>query len=129
MREITSIILHHTATDAKYADNINVIRQWHMDKGWQDVGYHFHIGRKLAIGRPINNIGAHCRGRNTYSVGIALHGLEYFKESQFMELGKLLNMLFALFDLDKRNVHLHKDVGLTPTLCPSYTLEQAFQYL
>ena len=127
MRRITSIILHHTATDAKFADNINVIREWHLDRGWNDVGYHFHVGRKLAIGRPINYAGAHCFGRNDHSVGIALHGHKYFTDAQFKELGKLLNMLFSLFDLDKRNVHLHKDIAETE--CPGYTLQQAFRYL
>jgi len=129
MRIINSIILHHTGTDALFADNINVIKSWHLQKGWRDVGYHFHIGRKLAIGRPINLAGAHCRGRNHYSVGIALHGLEHFTEFQFKELAKLLNMLFVIFDLDKSNVHLHKEVANNPTECPNFTLEQALQYL
>lgn len=128
MREIHKIILHHTGTDAAYADNINVIREWHLDRGFADVGYHFYLGRHtLDIGRPIGDVGAHCLNHNVYSIGIALHGRYTFTEFQFKRLAKLLNMLFNLFDLNKRNVFLHKD--LAKTECPNFTLEQAFEYL
>lgn len=128
MRKINRIVLHHTATDADYADNINVIREWHLDRGFNDIGYHFLVGRHtLDIGRAIGHIGAHCRGYNTDSIGIAVHGLETFTEFQFKRLAKLLNMLFVIFDLEKKDVFLHKQLGSTE--CPNFTREDAFRYL
>tara|TARA_R100001129_G_scaffold31963_2_gene21321 strand:- start:72 stop:560 length:489 start_codon:yes stop_codon:yes gene_type:complete len=79
MRRIDKIILHCTAT-ARDVD-VATVRRWHMDKppkgrGWRDVGYHFLIRTDGTIehGRPIDQIGAHVKGQNKSSIGIAYAG-------------------------------------------------------
>jgi N-acetylmuramoyl-L-alanine amidase len=77
MREVDEIILHCTATpqgrDVSAAD----VRRWHVNgNGWSDIGYHFvlRLDGTIETGRPLERIGAHVRGRNASSVGIAYVG-------------------------------------------------------
>jgi len=88
MRPLREIIVHCSATKPDWMagksvnDKIEEIRRWHKTpgvlsaKGANDIGYHFVIDRdgKWGTGRPIEQVGAHCRGRNEGSIGICLLG-------------------------------------------------------
>lgn len=83
MRPISEIIIHTTATrpewraGSKTSDKVAEVRRWHVkDNGWSDIGYHFLIDRDgtVAKGRPIELVGAHVKGHNTGSIGVALFG-------------------------------------------------------
>ena len=43
MRPLNRVILHSTATPEGRDVTVDVIRKWHVDKGWTDIGYHFVI--------------------------------------------------------------------------------------
>lgn len=82
MRPLSEIIVHCTATQANWmhdqnaAAKVREIRRWHKARGWSDIGYHFLIDRNgaVATGRPLDRVGAHVKGHNTGSIGIALAG-------------------------------------------------------
>lgn len=82
MRNIVEIIIHTTATPPNWRESegavakVNEIRRWHKDRGFNDIGYHFIIDRngEVAKGRPIEIDGAHVKGRNKGTIGIALMG-------------------------------------------------------
>ena len=82
MRKINEIIIHCTATRPAWREGqsaetkVHEVRQWHIDRGWSDIGYHYLIDRDgtVVAGRPIDRQGAHAKGRNKNSVGIALFG-------------------------------------------------------
>ena len=76
MRAIHKIIIHCTATREGDDISVDTIRRWHLNRGWSDCGYHYVIDIKgnINAGRPIELIGAHCRGENKYSIGIAYVG-------------------------------------------------------
>jgi len=124
MRKISKIVCHHTATQLKAHDNIRVLREWHLDRGFDDVGYHYFIGGdgKVSMGRPIAIQGAHCLGENHESIAIALHGLHYFNRLQFVSLGQLTKNLLEIFNLSFSDIYLHKH--LAKTECPNYEIEQ-----
>ena len=105
MREINKIIIHCSASTWGTAE---IIDQWHKQRGWDGIGYHYVIqnGYETAgadynsksdgiikVGRPIEKIGAHCHGHNQDSIGICLIGNELFSGKQFMGLGNLLRDL------------------------------------
>jgi N-acetyl-anhydromuramyl-L-alanine amidase AmpD len=52
------------------------IDQWHKDKGWNSIGYHYVVRRKGAIepGRILTRVGAHAYGYNRVSWGVCLVG-------------------------------------------------------
>lgn len=70
------IIVHHTATPCDKKYDVDWCRALHKDKGWHDIGYHLYIEADGSIsrGRPIHKRGAHCKGRNSISFGIAFVG-------------------------------------------------------
>ena len=76
MRAIHKIIIHCTATRQGDDISVDTIRRWHLARGWSDIGYHYIIDLKgnINAGRPIELIGAHIKGQNKYSIGIAYVG-------------------------------------------------------
>jgi N-acetylmuramoyl-L-alanine amidase CwlA len=82
MRELKQIILHHTGGLAGKFDSPWLIdwRHRHL-RGWDEIGYHFLIGAgwltiegQIYAGRSIEKEGAHARGCNGDSIGVALIG-------------------------------------------------------
>ena len=76
MRLVKEIIIHCSATREKQQVSVDTIRDWHLAKGWNDIGYHFYIDLDGTInkGRDIDKIGAHCKGHNRNSIGICYCG-------------------------------------------------------
>lgn len=82
MRPINEIIIHTTATPpdwrakSKTSAKVSEVRRWHKERGWSDIGYHHLIDRDgtIAAGRPLERVGAHVKGHNTGTIGVALFG-------------------------------------------------------
>ena len=76
MRNVNEIIVHCSATREGQQISVDTIRDWHLAKGWNDIGYHFYIDLDGTInkGRDIDKIGAHCKGHNRNSIGICYCG-------------------------------------------------------
>ena len=82
MRHLDEIIVHCSATNANWAHTkpldwkVAEIRRWHLQRRFNDIGYHYIIDRDgtYQTGRDIGRTGAHVRGHNTSTVGICLLG-------------------------------------------------------
>ena len=76
MRELKEIILHCTATKEGQDYSVEQVRKWHLDRGFNDIGYHFliRLDGTVEAGRPLETVGAHCTGHNANSIGIAYVG-------------------------------------------------------
>lgn len=77
MRYINEIIVHCTATRENVPVTVDDIRRWHViENGWSDIGYHFIIDLNGVVhtGRPIKRTGAHVKGHNKDTIGIAYVG-------------------------------------------------------
>ncbi|MGL4741349.1 MAG: N-acetylmuramoyl-L-alanine amidase [Sarcina sp.] len=114
------LVLHHIEA-SRPNSNIPVedVHSWHLANGWSGIGYHFYINKKGEIfrGRPENAIGAHAKGFNTGSLGIAVEG-KYGSETmnlvQKEAVIKLSKYLRQKYDIDTINGHGE----LMPTDCP-----------
>lgn len=75
-RPITEIILHCSATKEGQDFSAADIRRWHLDRGFNDIGYHFvvRLDGSVEQGRDINRIGAHCLNHNRRSIGVCYVG-------------------------------------------------------
>ena len=75
-RKVDKIIIHCSATVEGEDIDAATIDKWHKRKGWSGIGYHFFIklDGTVEFGRPINKMGAHCRGFNKGSIGICYAG-------------------------------------------------------
>ena len=76
MRNVNEIIVHCSATREEQQVSVDTIRDWHLAKGWNDIGYHFYIELDGTIkkGRDIDKTGAHCKGHNRNSIGLCYCG-------------------------------------------------------
>ncbi|MTI19310.1 hypothetical protein E1162_18870 [Rhodobacteraceae bacterium RKSG542] len=76
MRAINEIILHCTATVEGQDVSVETIDRWHRERKFSSIGYHFVIGLDGTVheGRPLERIGAHTKGHNEHSIGIAYVG-------------------------------------------------------
>lgn len=103
MRKIKKIILHCSDSDVVKHDDVNIIKRWHIARGFKTVGYHFFIqgNGTEQRGRPLDEdtfiepdeVGAHTIGYNFDSVGICLHGRKVFSYQQFRKLAIRIELL------------------------------------
>lgn len=118
MRPIDLIVIHCSATPPDMDIGVSQIREWHKDRGWRDIGYHFVDRRdgKIEIGRPLDQIGAHVKDHNETSIGICLVGginaegtAEFnFTMPQMVWLSDLLNKLAR--DYPEARICGHQDL-------------------
>lgn len=83
-RSFTDLIVLHCADTKPSMMHINEdeIRQWHLARGWSDIGYNIVIPRKptdnkhglIEIARPLDARGAHVAGYNHRALGICMVG-------------------------------------------------------
>lgn len=136
MRQITEIIIHSTATPKGMNATAKDIDKWHRLRGYNCIGYHFVILRDGTIeqGRAIEMAGAHCKGNNAETIGVAyVGGLNESKQSADTRTGAqkiALNVLLA--DLVKqyptiRKISGHRDY--CNTACPSFDASAEYQHL
>lgn len=76
MRSISLIIVHCSATPEGRDYTVDDIDRWHKARGFKCIGYHYVIYRDGSVhtGRPLAEVGAHCKKRNAHSIGICYIG-------------------------------------------------------
>lgn len=125
MRVINFIVLHCSASDLSQHDNIHTVKNWHLDRGWSDIGYHDFISKngRIWIGRDITKPGAHTYGYNDTSIGVCLSGLKTFTEAQFDSLNLLLKRYCQIFLLEAKDVLGHHELD-NKKECPVFSMDE-----
>jgi len=113
------LVVHCSATRRNQDVGVREITQWHRQRGFDTVGYHYVIRRngEVETGRPENAIGAHVKGHNARSVGVCLVGgidaagrpENNFTPAQFASLKALLGQLQSRYP-DARTLG-HRDLS------------------
>jgi hypothetical protein len=120
--KIKYLVIHHSASD-RNETTVDEIKQWHLNKGYYDIGYHkiIDVNGLIHQGRPDDVMGAHCLGSNHFSLGICLIG--NFEEDHLLESDKqyktLIQTLATLckrYGLTEQAIVPHK--ALYNTACP-----------
>ena len=75
-RKINLIVIHCTAWRCTSTLTPQQLERMHLANGWSGCGYHYYITRDGRIHpmRPISAVGAHAKGYNTNSIGVAYEG-------------------------------------------------------
>ncbi|XP_008274128.1 peptidoglycan recognition protein 5 [Stegastes partitus] len=133
------VVIHHTAvsscTDLRECKRQLVsIQRVHMkDRGFDDIGYNFLVGGEGTVfeGRGWGVVGAHAKGNNSDSLGIAFMGNfndETPSEKAIQAVKKLLqDGVSQAFLEPKFDLVGHKDLGETE--CPGDKLYPVIQQL
>ena len=142
MRKINQIILHCTATREGRDYSVDTIRKWHTEgRGWSDIGYHYIVQLDGTIneGRPLERSGAHTKGRNRNSIGIAyVGGVEAQRDSrgkwpakdtrtyeQKVALDKFIK--FLMEEYPEATLHGHNEYARKA--CPSFDVQEEYAYI
>ena len=133
INQVNYIIVHCAATPEGKAFTVKDIDKWHRANGWRCCGYHYvvHLDGSVHVGRPENEVGAHCSGKNSVSVGVCYIGGcgkdgKTAKDTRTPEQKKALLQL--LKELKGRYPHAqirgHRDFSSKP--CPSFDATQEY---
>lgn len=133
-RKINKIIIHCSATREGQDISVDTIRDWHVKgRGWSDIGYHYVIDLNGVVhaGRPIEKVGAHCKGHNTGSIGICYVGgveqdgktpKDTRTEKQKQAMDNLVFVLSNIFYFS--TVHGHNEFA--SKACPSFDVQAEY---
>lgn len=135
MRRIDLIVIHCADTYSRMDIGVKEIDQWHKERGWKGIGYHYVIRRDGTIetGRPESEVGAHVTGHNRFSIGVCWVGgrgeddtpQDNRTEMQKQALRSIINGLHSKYpnaiivghgDLDNKN-------------CPCFNVQAEFGWL
>lgn len=110
------LTIHHSVSRDV---SVDIIRLWHLRRGWSDIGYHFVIrkGGALEAGRPLTRMGAHVKDKNEGNIGVCLTGhfrIHKPSKEQYKTLFTLLYILRFAFNIEE--IFLHSE--LAATRCP-----------
>ena len=122
MRPIRRIIVHHSASPDSWT--LDDVDRSHRARGFDCVGYHFVVEKTglIRLGRPVSKVGAHCKGLNSYSIGVCLIGSfengGTIPGDQWAAAVSLVRDFMRQYDLPIAEVYGHMEVK--PTLCPGF---------
>ena len=135
-RNIKEIIIHCSATPEGKDFTTAQIKQWHLARGFSDIGYHYVIYRDGSIhtGRDESVSGAHCTGHNTISIGVCYIGgvasdgktpKDTRTDAQKAALVKLLKQLKAKYPQAK----IYPHYKFAAKACPCFNAEEEYKNL
>lgn len=132
-RNIKEIIVHCSATPEGKDFTVAQIKQWHLQRGFSDIGYHYVVYRDGSIhtGRSEAISGAHCTGHNSISIGVCYIGgcasdgktpKDTRTPAQKATLIKLLKDLKVKYP--KATIHGHREFA--NKACPSFDARKEY---
>jgi N-acetyl-anhydromuramyl-L-alanine amidase AmpD len=141
MRKINKIFIHHSASEFGDA---KLITEWHKERGWSDIGYHFvilngyrtsedykkkNIDEKLIgtveRGLDVSKVGTHVKNHNSDSIGICLiHDKDPYNEKQLNAYRVLVSQLAMVYGVSIENIKGHYEVDSKKPLCPSLDMNK-----
>lgn len=129
-RKIDMIVVHCSDSDPKRT-TLDDIRQWHIARGFHNIGYHWVVNAAGAVqqGRRESETGAHCHGDNANSIGVCLIGKDTFTEAQFEALHELVAEIKTRYGLSNAAVWGHRDrpSGMAQgKTCPNFDVRKHF---
>lgn len=138
MTPIKGVVVHHS--DSRFG-NVGIIREWHKERGFEDIGYHFVITNGIMeprgkysklwdgfihAGRSLKFKGAHTAGYNDM-IGVCFIGAKYMPITprQNDSLFNFVNLLLSEYGLMENNLYGHRD--LSDTECPGFDVKEWYR--
>ena len=134
MRKIDKVIVHCTATPEGRHTTVEDVRRWHKERGWSDIGYHYliYLDGTVHEGRPVERSGAHCKGHNKTSIGIAyVGGIDKKslkpKDTRTDEQKEALCDMLEYFKTTYSKVSIYGHCDFSEKACPSFDAKKEYE--
>jgi N-acetylmuramoyl-L-alanine amidase len=139
MNLVTDIIVHHSASVYGCSNEID---DWHRDRGWDEIGYHWVICNgvlepgaeynllfdgMLERGRRSDQQGAHWKDGNAHSCGVCMIGSGEYTDFQLMKLSELLMVLVERYNVSAGKIRGHYEVDHGKPECPMIDMARVRQ--
>lgn len=113
---VTHLVYHSEESPVGAEQTYEEVDRYHRRKGWDGYAYHFRVTRAglVQTGRSLTKQGAHTRGLNECSIGIALTGhgdLQPPSRAQFESAVDLGARLARIYDISIENVIGHREIN------------------
>ena len=133
MRKIDKIIVHCSATREGQDIDAATIDDWHKDRGWAGIGYHYvvKIDGTIEYGPMVDKVGAHCKGQNTGSIGVCYIGgcdedMQPKDTRTSAQKTSLFQLLLFLKKMHKEaTIYGHRD--FSTKACPSFDATREYK--
>lgn len=133
--KVNKIIVHCSATPEGKNITIDDIDRWHKQNGWKKVGYHYviHLDGSIHKGRAEDEVGAHCVGHNSNSIGVCYIGglckdgktsKDTRTDAQKQSLLELLQALKAKYP--NATIHGHREFAAKD--CPCFDARNEYKF-
>lgn len=125
-RKITRIIIHCTATPEGRQVTVEDVDRWHRARGFNSIGYHWliYLDGSVHAGRSEAEIGAHCRGYNSNSIGVCyVGGLDQNRrpaDTRTAAQRQALRQLVAELQRKYPGATVHGHNEFAPKACPCF---------
>lgn len=147
MSKISNVIIH--CSDSEFGTAAE-IRRWHLQNGWDDIGYDWVIlngllvpetkwqkklymacmDGQIEVGRKVDGdnilvgkeVGAHTLGYNAKSLGLCLIGVKSFTPKQFYSLAVLCREIEGIWKVPAKMFLGHYDVAMKT--CPNFDVQR-----
>lgn len=140
MREIDTIIIHESQTPLGRKVTVEDINAWHVERGFKRqesyrsgfnpnlkaIGYHYviYVDGSLHTGRQLAEVGAHCSGLNSKSVGICLAGCGKYNQDQWDKLASIIEALKLAHPIKRIIGHNEAPTGISQgKTCPGFDVK------
>lgn len=120
-RPVNRVFIHCSASDHAHHDNAKIMEEWHKERQFKEIGYHFFIKKNgdIQVGRDLEKTPAAQVGHNLRTIAICLHGLrkELFTVAQYNALKSLCQRIHFMYN-GKVTFHGHCEVAAKS--CPVF---------
>lgn len=131
-RHIDLIVIHCSDTYPHMDIGTKEITQWHQDRGWSTIGYHFVIRKDGTIeeGRNLDLQGAHCKGYNKNSIGICYVGGRSMKNKPTDDRTEAQKKALAALCINLQQEHPDTIIKghneLSNKSCPNFNVQEDY---
>lgn len=132
MRVINEIIVHCSATKEGKNFTVKDIDAWHRQRGFKCIGYHYvvYLDGTIHKGRDESEVGAHCSGHNSFSIGICyIGGLDINgkpKDTRTDEQKAAIRSLVAELKNKYPDAKIHGHNEFANKACPCFDVRKEF---
>lgn len=113
---IRRITFHHSLS---YFGDADLINNWHIARGFKEIGYHFVIKKSGEIqkGRSMKYQGAHASGKNYDSIGVCFIGDFNKYDIKRLQLNSAIRLVYYLQSISK-SIYIDFHCDNKKKVCP-----------